>query len=123
MANSKMETHSGAFECLTLISERKLYYLSNEQIEKNINERGYKNDTSLKNVSYSDLSPRVYEGFFLFALFEYLEAYSCRARLPLFLVRKIAEKVQGIYSFSCSAVNALKRCIFFRRIKNLGRMR
>ncbi|VDN54918.1 unnamed protein product [Dracunculus medinensis] len=62
MANSKMETHSGAFECLTLISERKLYYLSNEQIEKNINERGYKNDTSLKNVSYSDLSPRVYEG-------------------------------------------------------------
>lgn len=48
--------------CVKLPSDQSLYYIDEDTVLKNVKERGYADDSSLKQVAHSDLTPGVYEG-------------------------------------------------------------
>ncbi|VDK46122.1 unnamed protein product [Gongylonema pulchrum] len=60
-SGAKSGTHS-----VKLPSNRFLYYIDEETIRKNVKERGYAENPSVKQLAHSDLVDGIYEGYFLY---------------------------------------------------------
>ncbi|KHN71668.1 hypothetical protein Tcan_02126 [Toxocara canis] len=49
-------------EHIKLSSDRVLFFISADTVEKNVHDRGFKDDIELKDTSKSDLTSSIYEG-------------------------------------------------------------
>lgn len=47
---------------VTLSTDRKLFYINEKTIEKNLKSRNYDKDLALRDIAWSDLTPGSYEG-------------------------------------------------------------